>query len=104
MSAKVMVLWVLALLSFSSSNVRADLIAYWRFEPGALNADSAGLNTLAGIIGPTSSIDVAPNAPGVGSARFDGSQSGFKTLLTLDLTSLSDMTIEWFMKSSHAYL
>jgi MYXO-CTERM domain-containing protein len=94
-----LLLWILVFLSAGMSNVQAAVVAYWRFEPGALNDDSAGSNALSGIIGPTSSLDVAPGAPGIGSASFNGTQSGFKTTSTLDLTALSDMTIEWYMKS-----
>lgn len=80
------------------ASVKADVIAYWQFEPGALTVDSSGndhtlLNsgTMA-----TSSDSHAANAPGSGSAHFDGGARMY-TASNLDLTGVTKLTIEWFM-------
>jgi hypothetical protein len=82
---------------------RAATIAYWRFEPGNLTADSSGnANTLANS-GVTSSGDIATGtpieAPGAGSAVFDNA-SFMNTVATLNLATYTQITIEWFQKSS----
>jgi hypothetical protein len=70
-------------------------VAYWQFEPGNLAADSSGNNNTLAVTGITSSSDVAPNAPGTGSAYFDGTSSAS---VPLDLTADTNLTVEWFMK------
>lgn len=84
-----------------ASPTQAAVIAYWRFEPGNFTGDSAGGNTLANT-GVTSSVDVATNAPGTGSANFDGNQTLFNTIGNLNLSPYSQITIEWFMKSTQS--
>jgi hypothetical protein len=81
----------------------AATVAYWQFEPGALEVDSVGGNTLSNS-GVTSSGDKSSMAPGTGSALFDGSQSIFSTVQTLDLSAYSDLTIEYFIKTSQTAL
>ena len=50
------------------------------------------------ITGVTSSADKGTNAPGTGSANFDGA-SFAQTTATIDLTTNTALTIEWFMKT-----
>ena len=85
------------------SQTGAGTVAYWRFEPGDFLADSAGSNTLANA-GVTSSADVAPFAPGSGSASFNGNQTQFSTAAPLNLSAFQDLTIECFFKTSQQSL
>jgi hypothetical protein len=83
----------------SVSSVHAAVVAYWRFEPGNLTADSSGNgNTLInGSV--TSSGDIAGNAPGTGSAAFNTPGNILYIYPgTLDLSSYTQLTFEWFMK------
>lgn len=73
-------------------------VAYWRFEPNNLGADSSGNGHELAITGVTSSTDIPPNAPGTGSAHFDGA-SFAQTLATLNLSIYGGITLEWFMKT-----
>jgi hypothetical protein len=82
---------------------KADTIAYWHFDPGSLEADSAGGHTLSNT-GVTSSADKSPFAPGTGSAVFSGSQEVFSTTQTLDLTGYTDLTVEYFIKTDQTVL
>src|SRR5690349_23805013 len=49
------------------SHVHAGTVAYWQFEPGALDADSSGHGNALTVSGIESSADIADNAPGTGS-------------------------------------
>lgn len=92
---------VLVTLSIHSA-VDAATIAHWRFEPGNLTVDSSGNGNSLSNTGVTSSVDISPDAKGSGSASFSGSQSVFSTSSTLDLSAESQLTIEWFAKTSQA--
>jgi len=83
----------------SISTTRAATVAYWRFEPGNLTADSSGNGHTLVNSGATSSGDVSIMAPGTGSASFDGTDI-MNTLSSLDLTAASAITIEWFGKTT----
>ena len=87
------------MLCLASLDTSAATIAYWRFEPGNLTADSSGSGHDLGINGVTESTDVPANAPGAGSAVFDGSAYA-QTLATLDLSTNNQVTLEFFAKSS----
>ncbi len=91
---------VLAMVVLAPRMVSAAVVAYWQFEPGAVTVDSAGSNPLTNS-GVTSSGDVAINAPGVGSASFNGAHM-FSTTAALDLSGTTDLTVEWFMKSTQS--
>src|SRR3989442_1688469 len=61
------------LVCLAGAETQAATLAYWRFEPGNLGADSSGNGNGLTITGVTGSADVATNAPGTGSAVFNGS-------------------------------
>lgn len=97
--------WILtagfaAILCLASLSVRATTLAYWQFEPADLGADSSGNGNTLWISNVTSSADVAANAPGTGSAVFDGSTSFALTASTLDLSAYPAITIECFVKTN----
>jgi len=83
---------------------QAGNIAYWQFEPGDPGADSSGGGHSLNLTGVTSSSDLAANAPGLGSAVFDGSSSFAQTAAALDLSSYLTLTVEFFAKSTQASL
>jgi hypothetical protein len=79
---------------------RAGTVAYWRFEPDNMAADSSGNGhdlTLNNLI---SSADVSTNAPGTGAATFDGSSSFAQTASPLNLADYKGVTIETFIKTN----
>jgi len=88
-------------LLLTLSSINASTIAYWRFEPGNLTLDSSGNGHTLVNAGAASSGDVSGGAPGTGSALFDGTDI-MNTLATLDLSSYTQLTIEWFMKPNLA--
>ena len=69
-----------------------DEIAYWPFKKGKMLVDATGNGNVLTGSGVTVSDD--------GAAVFDGSQSGFATLLPLPLYPYKSMTVEWFMQTS----
>ena len=93
---------LLAMVTLAPRVASAAVVAYWQFEPGAVTVDSAGSNSLTNS-GVASSGDVATNAPGVGSASFNGAHL-FSTTATLDLSGMTDLTVEWFIKSTQSSL
>src|SRR5438105_11630056 len=86
------------ILCLTWGETKAGTVAYWRFEPGNLGADSSANGNTLTVAGAASSADKATNAPGTGSAVFDGS-SFAQTLAALDLTNDTAITLEWFMKT-----
>ena len=84
------------------SRVSASTVAYWRFEPGALNIDSGPNNynlTIAGngVSGgtPTTGYNVSNN----GSITLSGTSTAGRQLQTinpLNLSSLNQITVEWW--------
>src|SRR5215469_10810560 len=86
---------VLVLSLFALRESQGATVAYWRFEPGNLGADSSGNGNTLSVTGISSSSDVAANAPGTGSAYFDGTSSAS---VPLNLSAYTNLTVEWFMK------
>ncbi len=87
---------VLSVLSFTPT-LDADVIAYWRFEDGALTADSSGNgHTLINRNGAAVwSSNHSALAPGDGSAYFNGAARLY-TAANLNLSGVSQLTVEWF--------
>ncbi len=77
---------------------RAEVIAWWRFEPGALEADASGNGNTLVVAGLAGTADKAADAPGAGAASFDG-VSFARTAADLDLSGLEALTLEWFMRT-----
>jgi hypothetical protein len=90
----------LLLLLLFLPKAQAGVVAYWQFEPGNPGADSSGNGNDLFLNGVTASADIAPNAPGTGSAIFDGTTSWAQTFNALDLSGATNLTIEWFMKTT----
>jgi hypothetical protein len=79
----------------------AATIAYWRFEPGNLLADSSGNGntlTLASGAAVADVGDVGLSAGSRASAYFNGS-SILKTLASLNLSPYQQIRISWWMKN-----
>lgn len=77
-------------------------LAHWRFEPGNMTNDSSSYGHTLTNIGVTSSADTMPEArDSAGSAVFNGA-SILSTVNTLDLSSRTNLTVEWFMKPAMA--
>ena len=73
-------------------------LAHWRFEPGNLTNDTSSYGRTLANTGVTSSADTMPAARGSeGSAVFNGA-SILSTVNTLNLSSCTNLTVEWFMK------
>ena len=93
--------WALmaAAIVFTAFGHSADAspIAWWRFEPGNFTADSSGNGNTLSNAGATSSGDVAPGAPGSGSAEFDGGDI-MQTIGTLDLSPYRHIRVSWWQK------
>jgi hypothetical protein len=94
------VVGLLALLCLAGWQAGANTLTYWRFEPSDPTADSSGNGNTLTLTGVTSSTDVAPNAPGTGSAVFDGITSYAVTTGTLNLSNYPSLTIECFVKTN----
>ncbi len=86
-----------------SATSQAGTIAYWRFEPGAVDADSSGRANVLNLSSVSSSADIATNAPGTGSASFDGT-AWAQTQGVLDLVGYRNLTVEFFAKSAQTTL
>lgn len=78
---------------------RADTLAYWKFEPDALTADSSGNGRTLTNNGVTSSADAA-SAVSQGSAVFNGTSASFVTAANLNLSAASQLTFETFYKTA----
>ncbi len=93
--------WVVlaGLLLVSGTVIPADagVIAYWRFEPGSITADSSGNGHTLTNNGAVSSPDVPPGG-GSGSAYFNGTSASMQTAATLDLTPYKHISISWWQK------
>lgn len=76
----------------------AGPIAYWRFEPGQFLVDSSGNGNTLQAGGAASSFDVAPGAPGTGSALFDGINDYMRTVAALALTPYRNIRVSWWQK------
>jgi hypothetical protein len=90
-----MCLCAMAFLLCGGSLVEAAVVAWWRFEPGNLGADSSGNGHTLTVNGVTSGTP-APVNGGSGSAFFNGSHTTLSTAATLDLTGNEALTVEWF--------
>ncbi len=83
-------------------NVSAASIAYWRFEAANPGADSSGNNNELVLLGATTSPDKAANAPGTSSLVFDGVSASAQTASPLNLSTYTNITVEWFMKTTQS--
>ena len=80
----------------ASSAADAQVIAEWRFEPGAFTADSSGNGHDLTNFGATPSSDVTAGG-GAGSAAFDGGD-WLQTAGTLNLTPYRNIEISWMVR------
>ena len=91
----------LVLLSAAATPAAAELVAWYRFEPGNFLADSSGNNnTLTALAGSAVADvgDVGPSAGSRSSAYFDGI-SIMKTIANLDLSPYQQIRASWWMKN-----
>jgi hypothetical protein len=91
---------IVALSVLACEKSQGGTIAYWRFQPGNLGADSSGNGNTLTVNNLTSSTNADANAPDTNSVVFDGSTSWAVTAANLDLTPYPTFTIEWFMQST----
>src|SRR2546423_5133565 len=77
----------------ASTNLNAAAIAYWKFEPQNLAADSSGNGLDLSITDITSSAEKDSRAPGSGSGAFAGTAFG-QTISDLDLSAYQGVTFE----------
>ncbi|MDD5706578.1 MAG: hypothetical protein PHR35_11680 [Kiritimatiellae bacterium] len=77
--------------------------AHWKFEPGALTADSSGWGNSLTNVGVIATNDVPSRVRGgsAGSAYFNGSAFA-KTINTLNVGAFTNITVEWYMKPKQA--
>jgi len=87
------------LACLDGSRAPGATIAYWQFESSNMGADTSGNGNTLVFNNVSSSTDTATNAPGAGSASFSGSSSA-QTASPVNLSSYTNLTIEWFMKST----
>ena len=83
-------------LLLGATTASAEVIAYWRFEPGSFLVDSSGNGhtlTQTGTVTADTATD-GSGAAGSGSALFGGA-GGLQTAATLDLTAYSKIKISW---------
>lgn len=84
---------IVVLLSNLCICAQADIVAYWPFGTNGLNDVSGNGNTLE------------KSAAGViltnGVVRLDGSQTGFNSVNTLDLSSYTNLTVEFWMRTTN---
>ncbi|MDZ7615630.1 MAG: sialate O-acetylesterase [Patescibacteria group bacterium] len=73
-------------------------IAYWRFEPDNLLADSSGNGHTLVNVNATSSSDVASGANGEGSVAFNGTNAYLKTAAALDLRPYRRVRLSYWQK------
>ena len=83
---------------------QAGNVAYWQFESGNPGADSSGNGHTLNLTSVTTAADLAADAPGAGSAVFDGTSSFAQTAAALDLSSVRTLTVEFFAKSTQTAL
>ena len=86
-----------AVLASSAATARAELVAYWQFEPDNFLADSSGNGHTLANNGATSVTDVAGPQGGAGSALFDGTDI-MQTVSTLDLSGYQSVTVTWLQR------
>lgn len=91
--------WIALAAWLSAPVAQGGVIAYWQFESPDPTADSSGNNNTLGMVNVTTAADKATNAPGTKCAVFDGTAYA-QTVGTLDLTTYTNLTIEWWMKTS----
>jgi hypothetical protein len=87
-------------LGLASLTTQAVTVAYWQFESADLTADSSGNGNVLANIGVVSTADVAANAPGTGSAVFDGINASAATVENLNLSAYKAVTLECFIKTN----
>lgn len=87
------------------SSVRAEIVAFWRFEDGAFLADSSSNGhalTPGGNVAQSTDVcdgsGAAPAAAGGSSALFDGAGDSFQ--VSLDLSDYSQLRVSWWQKCS----
>ncbi len=73
-------------------------IAFWRFEPGDLLADSSGNGHALTNVNATSTTDMAAGAEGTGSVAFNGSNAHLRTTDTLDLSPYRRLRFSYWQK------
>ncbi|MHC1769267.1 MAG: LamG-like jellyroll fold domain-containing protein [Verrucomicrobiia bacterium] len=95
--------WLALSCAPGAIDASAASIAYWQFEPADPAADSSGSGNALSLSGVTTDPDKAPTAPGTTSLVFDGN-SFAQTLSTLNLSTYTNITIEWFMKTTQSSL
>lgn len=83
---------------------QAGTIAYWQFESGNPSADASGGGHTLSLNNVAAATDVAADAPGAGSAVFNGSSSFAQTTAALDLSAVRTLTLEFFAKSTQTSL
>lgn len=88
----------LAVFSFwcSAVTTRAEVVAHWRFEPGALTVDSSGNGHTLLNAGVTEGA-ASPADGSTGSARFNGANI-MSTVETLDLSSYDRVRVTWWQQ------
>jgi len=90
--------FALAAALLSTTAAEAQVVAHWRFEPGAFLQDSSGNgNTLGGTATPSGSSGFAGS--GDGSASFGGNDI-LNTLSTLNLTAFQQLEITWQQRTT----
>lgn len=89
---------VVAFVGLPAVATHANTIAYWKFEPGNLTADSSG-NGYTLTNNNVTGGSAAPTMPGsTGSASFNGTNSQLILPSGLNLATGTGLTYEWFMK------
>ncbi len=73
-------------------------IAFWRFEPGNLLADSSGNGHTLVNVNATSSSDTASGADGEGSVAFNGTNAYLRTATALDLSPYRRVRLSYWQK------
>lgn len=81
--------------------LQAGVVAYWQFEQADPSADASGNNNVLSVVNVATVADKAANAPGAGSAVFDGTAYA-QTAGTLNLSAYTAVTVEWWMKTEQA--
>lgn len=93
-----MAAWAVSLILLAAARADAALVAWWRFEPGALDQDSSGNANHLTNVGVTSGAAAPGVVGGAGSATFSGSHSTFSTTNPLNLTGKDTLTVEWWTR------
>ena len=82
---------VIAAVAGLSAPAEAAVVAYWDFQDDPLADKSGNSHDLT-----NSGVTFSD-----GAAVFNGAHTTFSTTNTLDLTPYDELTVEWFMKTSH---